>query len=174
MQRWPYLSLLIRPSYYTAVCPVDIRGMDMEKSIVNESPRRRIARRFGAVAMALATLLVLGACRATGGGYIGDPLDGQPVGVYDGDAEFGFDFSCEMDTTKKRPRAVITGEITYHDDPSSIYLDGALEPTLFPEIDLHGVVEPLIVPNVPSCEEAVEGLSAALFEGTYRPQDKTL
>jgi hypothetical protein len=124
--------------------------------------------------MALAAVLVLGACRATGGGFIGDPLDGQPVGVYQGDAEFGFTFSCEMDTTKKQPRAVITGEIDYHDDPSSIYLDGALEPTLFPEIDLHGVVEPLIVPNVPSCEEAVEGLSAALFEGTYRPQDKTL
>jgi len=30
------------------------------------------------------------------------------------------------------------------------------------------------VPNVPSCEEAVEGLPAALFEGTYRPQDKAL
>jgi hypothetical protein len=79
-----------------------------------------------------------------------------------------------MDTTKKRPRAVITGEIDYHDSPSSITLEGDLEPTLFPEIDLHGTVEPLIVPNVPSCEEAVEGLPAALFEGTYRPQDRTL
>ena len=124
--------------------------------------------------MALAAVLVLGACRATGGGFIGDPLDGGPVSVYQGDAEFGFTFNCEMDYTKKRPRAVITGEIDYHDDPSSITLEGDLKPTLFPEIDLHGTVEPLIVPNVPSCEDAVEGLPAALFEGTYRPQDKAL
>jgi hypothetical protein len=124
--------------------------------------------------MALAAVLVLGACRATGGGFIGEPLEGGPVSVYQGDAEFGFDFSCEMDTTKKKPRAVITGEITYHDSPSSIVLEGDLQPTLFPEIRLHGTVEPLIVPNVPSCEEAVEGLPAALFEGTYRPQDRAL
>ena len=39
---------------------------------------------------------------------------------------------------------------------------------------MHGVVEPLIVPNVPSCEAAVEGLPGALFEGTYRPQETTL
>jgi hypothetical protein len=155
--------------------------MDMDKSIVSESPRRRIARRLGAAGMAVATLLVLGACRATGGGFIGDPLDGQPVGVYQGDAEFGFNFSCEMDTTKKKPRAVITGEIDYHDSPSTINLpvdpDDPLSPvvpTVFPEIRIHGTVEPLIVPNVPSCEAAVEGLPAALFEGTYRPQVKTL
>jgi hypothetical protein len=146
----------------------------MSESIVNVSPRRRIGRRVGAAGMALAAVLVLGACRATGGGFIGDPLEGGPVSVFQGDAEFGFTFSCEMDTTKKRPRAVITGEIDYHDSPSSITLEGDLEPTLFPEIDLHGTVEPLIVPNVPSCEEAVEGLPAALFEGTYRPQDRTL
>ena len=30
------------------------------------------------------------------------------------------------------------------------------------------------MPNVPSCEEAVEGLPAALFERTYRPQEKAL
>jgi hypothetical protein len=35
-------------------------------------------------------------------------------------------------------------------------------------------VEPLIVPNVRSCEEAVEGMPAALFEGTYRPQARAL
>ena len=46
--------------------------MNMQKSIVNESPRRRIARRVGAAGMALAAVLTLGACKATGGGYIGD------------------------------------------------------------------------------------------------------
>jgi hypothetical protein len=35
-------------------------------------------------------------------------------------------------------------------------------------------VEPLVVSNVGSCEDAVEGLPAALFEGIYRPQDRTL
>ena len=47
-------------------------------------------------------------------------------------------------------------------------------PTLFPKIRLHGRIEPLIVPNVPSCAEAVEGLPAAVFEGTYRPQERAL
>jgi len=76
----------------------------------------------------------------------------------------GFTFFCEMEVKKNRSRAVIRGEITYHDSPSSITLEGDVEPTLFPEIRLHGIVEPLIVPNVPSCEEAVEGLPAAIFE----------
>ena len=141
---------------------------------MSESPRRRFGRRVGAAGLAAATLLVLGACRADGGGFIGDPLEGGPVSVFQGDAEFGFTFSCEMEVKKNRPRAVIRGEITYHDSPSSITLEGGLEPTLFPEIRLHGTVEPLIVPKVPSCVEAVEGLPAALFEGTYRPQDKAL
>src|SRR5215217_313607 len=172
--RAPARLVIAGPPLRRLLSGPDNGGMDMDKSIVNESPRRRITRRVGAAGMAVATVLVLGACQATGGGFIGDPLDGQPVGVYQGDAEFGFTFYCEMDTTKKRPRAVITGEIDYHDNPSSIVLEGDLEPTVFPEIRLHGTVEPLIVPNVPSCEEAAEGLPAALFEGTYRPQEKAL
>src|ERR671913_2570115 len=101
----------------------------MSESIANQSPRRGIGRRVGAAGMALAAVLVLGACRATGGGYIGDPLEGGPVSVYQGDAEFGFTFSCEMDTTKKRPRAVITGEITYHDSGVST-IDLPLDPAV--------------------------------------------
>ena len=147
----------------------------MSESIVNESSRRRLGRRVGAAGLAVASVLVLGACQATGGGFIGDPFDGGPVSVYEGDAEFGFTFYCNMEVKKGKPRAVITGEIDYHDDPSSIVLDeGDLEPTVFPAIRLHGTVEPLIVPNVPSCDAAVEGLSAAVFEGTYRPQERTL
>jgi hypothetical protein len=154
----------------------------MSESIVNVSTRRRLGRRLGAAGLAVASVLVLGACQATGGGFIGDPLDGGPVSVFEGDAEFGFNFSCEMDTTKKRPRAVIRGEITYHDSGVSTIdvpvnpsvPDGPVVPTDFPEIRLRGTVEPLIVPNVPSCADAVEGLQTALFEGTYRPQEKTL
>jgi hypothetical protein len=141
---------------------------------MRESPRRRVGRRLGAAGLALAAVLALGACRATGGGYIGDPLDGIPVGTFQGDAKFGFTFTCDMELKKGKPRAVIRGEIAYHDGPSSITLPGDLGPTPFPEIRLHGTVEPLIVPNVPSCAEAVEGLPAALFEGTYRPQEKAL
>ena len=48
----------------------------MQKSIAKESPRGRIARRVGAAGLALATVLALGACKATGGGYIDDPLPG--------------------------------------------------------------------------------------------------
>jgi hypothetical protein len=80
--------------------------------------------------------------------FIGDALEGGPVSVFQGDAEFGFTFYCEMEVKKNRPRAVITGEITYHDSRSSIILEGDLEPTLFPEIRLHGTVEPLIVPRM--------------------------
>ena len=50
--------------------------MNRRKPIVNDSPRRRIARRVGAAGMALVTVLGLGACKATGGGYVGNPLDG--------------------------------------------------------------------------------------------------
>jgi hypothetical protein len=124
--------------------------------------------------LAVASVLVLGACQATGGGFIGDPVDGGPVSVYQGDAEFGFTFYCEMEVKRNLSRAVITGEITYHDSPSLITVGDDLEPTEFPEIRLHGTVEPLIVPRVGSCEEAVEGLPGALFEGTYRPQEKAL
>ena len=145
----------------------------MPEPLISTSSRRS-ARRIGAAGLALAVVLALGACRAEGGGFIGDPVEGGPVSVFQGDATFGFNFTCEMELRKNRSRAVIRGEITYHDSPSSITLEGDLEPTLFPEIGLHGTVEPLIVPNVPSCDEAVEGLPAALFEGTYRPQDRKI
>jgi hypothetical protein len=46
--------------------------------------------------------------------YTVDPLDGGPVSVYQGDAEFGFTSDCEMETKKNRPRGVIT----YHEDSS--------------------------------------------------------
>jgi hypothetical protein len=94
------------------------------------------------------------------------------VSVYQGDAEVRLRLHLRDGDDEEEARAVIRGEITYHDSPSSITFEGDPEPTLFPEIRLHGTVEPLIVPNVPSCDEAVEGLPAALFEGTYRPQDK--
>ena len=50
--------------------------MTCKKSIVKESPRRRIGRRVGAAGMALAAVLDAGepAMRRTGGGYIGAPL----------------------------------------------------------------------------------------------------
>ena len=41
----------------------------MQETIAKESPRRRMARRIGAAGMALAAVLTLGACKATGGGY---------------------------------------------------------------------------------------------------------
>jgi hypothetical protein len=143
--------------------------MKMQESIVKESPRRRIACRVGAAGMTLAAVLTLGACRATGGGYVGqEPLPGPLVGEFTGDANFGFNFTCEMETAKKR--AVIKGEITYHDDPSTIF--GVL-PDPFPEVRLHGTVDPILVQSVASCEDAIEGLPSAVFGGTYRPQEET-
>ena len=140
----------------------------MQESIANKSPRRRIARRVAAAGMALATALVLGACRAEGGGYVGDPFPGGPVGVYQGDANFGFNFTCEMD--RRARRAVIKGVITYHDSASS-----TVGGSIFPAIRLNGTVDPFFVENVSTCEQAAEVFPAtAQFEGTYRPQDKTI
>jgi hypothetical protein len=149
---------------------------------VHESPRRRIARRVGAAGIALAALLALGACKATGGGYVGAPLESGVIGEYTGDANFGFNFTCEVDTAKKR--TVIKGEITYHDDPSTVdglpYSEG---------IRLHGTVKPIVFLKVTECGTALDmlfepplpedpdfpppfdGIPAAQFEGTYRPQD---
>ena len=77
--------------------------------------------------MALAAILTLGACKATGGGQIGDPVpsgslpvDELPFeigdGAFTGDANFGFNFTCEM---KAKNKAVIKGQITYHDTGTS-------------------------------------------------------
>ena len=139
--------------------------------------------------MALAAVLVLGGCRAFGGGYIDEPLPGDAIpddvpaielshGVYQGEANFGFNFTCEM----KGGKAVIRGEITYHDSGTSI-IDVPVDPDLpggptvstdFPEIRIHGTVDPIVM-SVPTCELAAEAFpDATLFEGSYRPQDTTL
>jgi hypothetical protein len=142
----------------------------MQQTIAKESPRRRIARRVGAAGIALAAALVLPACDAQGGGYIDEPLDGGPVSVFKGEANFGFNFTCEM---SKGNRARIQGEITYHDDPSTV----AAVP--FPEIRLHGTVDPFFIEGVTTCADAaeqfgVEGIPVAQFQGDYRSQDTTL
>ena len=127
--------------------------------------RRGAVRRAGAAGLALAAVLALGACKADGGGYIGEPLPGGPVSVFDGDANFGFNFTCHVDN---RDRAVIRGKITYHDPGVSTI--GGVD---FPEIRLNGTVDPFLT-TASTCEEAAEiFLDAAKFEGTYRPQGKT-
>lgn len=132
---------------------------------VHPSPRRGVARRAAAAALALAAVLTLGACKATGGGYIGMPTDGGPESTFAGRANFGFTFTCEM---KGQDKALIHGQITYHDSPSTV---GGIA---FPEIRLHGVVDPFFV-TVSSCELAAEAMpNSALFEGSYRSQDTTL
>ena len=50
----------------------------MQKSIAKESPRRRIVRRVLAAVVAVAAVLTLGACKATGGGQIDEPV---PSGI---------------------------------------------------------------------------------------------
>ena len=134
----------------------------MRGSMLHES-HPPMARRLVSGALALVTLLGLSACKASGGGRIGEPLEGGPVSVYEGEANFGFNFSC--DETEGQVR--ITGHITYHDEPSIV---GGVE---FPEIRLHGTVDSAPVEGVASCAEAAdlyEGLPAAQFEGTYRSQ----
>ena len=111
----------------------------MQETIAKESSRRRMARRIGAAGLALAAVVTLGACKATGGGQIDEPV---PSGVLarsiiqrrlQGDANFGFNFTCEVTAKNKE---VIKGEITYHDTGTS-----NVEGVDFPEIRLHGVVD---------------------------------
>ena len=152
----------------------------MQESIENKSPRRRIARRIGAAVMALAAVLTLGACRATGGGYL--PPEGLG-GVFQGRADFGFNFTCEIETAKKR--AVIRGTITYHDyGPVTV---PTVPPKTFPNgIKLQGTVDPLFIeldaPVPTNCADAgtdifydlFEGVAVAEFHGDYRSLDTTI
>jgi hypothetical protein len=127
--------------------------------------------------MALAAVLSLGACKATGGGQIGDsvpsgvlPPGGLPFepvdGTFTGDANFGFNFTCGMTDKNK---AVIKGEITYHDSGTSV-----IENVPFNPIRLHGVVDPMFF-TAADCETAAQMmLGAAQFDGTYRSQDTSL
>jgi hypothetical protein len=161
----------------------------MQETIAKESPRRGIVRRVVVAVMALAALLTLGACRATGGGQIDDPVssgtlppDVEPPfeigeGSFTGEANFGFNFTCEMTAKDK---AVIKGEITYHDTgTSTILVPSGVQgvppvETDFPEIRIHGVVDPMYF-NVATCELAAQAFfDAAQFDGNYRSQETSL
>jgi hypothetical protein len=131
-----------------------------------------MARRIGAAGLALAAVLTLGACKATGGGYIDEPLPsgvlptGDIAGTFTGEADFGFNFTCGM---KAKNKAVIQGEITYHDTGTSVIGTKTFKP-----IRLHGVVDPMVF-TAPDCETAAQlFLDAAQFDGTYRSQDTSL
>jgi hypothetical protein len=64
---------------------------------------------------------------------------------------------------------VIKGEITYHDTGTS-----TVAGVDFPEVRLHGVVDPMTF-TAPDCEAAAQlFLDAAQFDGTYRSQDTSL
>ena len=150
--------------------------LNMQESIVNESPRRSIVRRVVAAVMALAAILTLGACKATGGGQIDDPVPSGVLpnrsdvdGDFTGEANFGFNFTCEMTAKKK---AVIKGQITYHDTGTS---DGLAASRRSRPIRLHGVVDPMFIDRSRTCEAAAQiFLDAAQFEGTYRSQETSL
>ena len=151
----------------------------MKKLIAKESRHRRMASRVGAAGVALATLLTLTACHeARGGGQIDKPAPsgvfGDAIGAYQGQANFGFTFTCDVNTKAKR--AVIKGEITYHDTgTSSIILENGGVPKPFPEIRIHGIVDPIYVDNVLTCEDVPPLIpGTARFGGTYRSQDTTL
>jgi hypothetical protein len=160
----------------------------------HESPRRGIVRRVLVAVIALAAVLTLGACKATGGGQIDAPVDSgalpteippefgefPELGDYDGEANFGFNFTCEMTAKNK---AVIKGQITYHDTGTSSFQDVVTSPEgspvvtedlEFDPIRIHGVVDPVVL-TAESCELAAGVfLDAATFNGTYRSQDASL
>ena len=123
-----------------------------------------------AAVVALAAVLTLGACRATGGGYL--PPGG--ASLFQARANFGFNFTCEVETAKKR--AVVRGTITYHDDPSPLFPKG---------IRINGTVDPFFIQLIEpvgvdtTCDEAdvlagIPGDPYARFAGKYRSQDTTI
>jgi hypothetical protein len=150
---------------------------NMQESIKKKSTHRGIFRRVLVTLVALAAVLTLGACRATGGGQIDEPVPSgvlppgvppfEPVdGTYTGDANFGFNFTCEMTAKNK---AVIRGEITYHDTGTSV-----IEGLPYGEVRIHGVVDAMYL-TAESCEAAAQDyLDMAQFNGTYRSQDTSL
>jgi hypothetical protein len=160
--------------------------MNMQETIAKESPRRGIVWRVLAAVIAVAAVLTLGACKATGGGQIDQAVPSgelppeasefEVIGDYDGEANFGFNFTCEMRSANK---ALIQGEITYHDTGPSVLRDvetgpGVIEDVKFDPIRLHGTVDPMTY-NVTTCEAAAQAfLDAAVIRGTYRSQDTDL
>lgn len=128
---------------------------------INGTTVARVARRSAVGVLLVGAALLLSACTARGGGQIGEPLSGEPVAVYSGQATFGFTFTCEL----KGGKAVIRGQLEYHDKaPSTVRGVG------FPAIALHGVVDPLFT-DVTTCEAAAKVyLDVAQFRGTYSPQ----
>jgi hypothetical protein len=163
----------------------------MQETIAKESLRREVVRRVIVAVMALAALLTLGACKATGGGQIDGPVSSgalppeasefEVIGDYDGEANFGFNFTCEM---RSANRALIQGEITYHDTGTSSFQDVVTSPEgvspivtedlEFDPIRLHGKVDPMYY-NVTTCEAAAQAfLDAAVIRGTYRSQETSL
>lgn len=144
----------------------------MRVQSVHQSRHRGMARRVLAAAMAVAAILTLGACRATGGGQIDDPVPsgvlptGDITGSFTGEANFGFNFTCEM---RAKNTAVIKGQITYHDTGTSVVGLKTFKP-----IRLHGVVDPFFT-TAENCENAAQAfLDAAQFSGTYRSQETAL
>ena len=144
----------------------------MQETIAKESPRRRIARRIGAAGMALAAVLTLGACKATGGGQIDDPVPsgvlptGDIDGAYTGDANFGFNFTCEV-TAKNKDRDQGRDHLPRHRDQQR---RGA---STSQRLGFTALWIPCS--SRPDCEAAAEiFLDAAQFEGTYRSQDTSL
>ena len=76
----------------------------MQESIAKESPTQAHARRIGAAGMALAAVLTLGACRATGGGYSMSPYPaGQGDSAFTGPGKLRLQLHLRGDTAKKRP-----------------------------------------------------------------------
>ena len=127
---------------------------------------RPITRRLGAATLALAALVSLGACKASGAGSIDEPVDGGPVSVFEGRARFALDYSCK----DKAGEARIKGHLTYRDAPSVI--DGVE----FPAIRLRGTADGTLPAEsgFTSCAEAAaayEGQGAVQFEGTYRAKE---
>ena len=118
--------------------------------------------------------LLMTACLARVGGQLGKlPLEGAVAGTFQGNAKFGFNFTCEV----KNGKPVVRGQIEYQDKGSSELPRDDLRLGLleFPPIAIHGEIKPVVFLNAEICENLPYELpGSALFEGRYRPKKYNL
>jgi hypothetical protein len=107
------------------------------------------------------------ACTARGGGSLPPATD--ITGNFQSTATFGFTLTCGI----KKGKAVVRGQLSYHDHgPSTIFDEAGLLIGTFSEVALHGTLDPIIT-SATTCE--ANDVSAvfsgtAQFVGRYTPQ----
>ena len=156
----------------------------MQETIARGSARR-IARRLGAAGLALAAVVTLGACKATGGGQIGDPLDSGVIARLHRRCKLRLQLHLrggngqEEDRDQGPDHLPRRPQRNHLVDEECRRLPGDQDPRhcgAHRFLGRHRVRDGggEAVRGDPAAQPPFEGIPAALFEGTYRSQDTTV